>query len=168
MADEVVKVTPEVTPPATPPAQPTAEEKRFTQADLDRMIAERLEREKRKRDEDAAKAKAQAEADAAIKNAEWQKLAELREKELAEARSLLAQNKLADEKRKAATKVGLPDAFASRLIGDTPEALEADAKALLETLPKAPKPSPGGITNPAGAETVGETDAEKRKRLFGY
>jgi hypothetical protein len=52
-----------------------------------------------------------------------------------------------------AAKTGLPAAFASRLKGETPEELEADAKSLLEALPKpAGKQTPTlNPTNPAGA-----------------
>jgi hypothetical protein len=66
-------------------------------------------------------------------------------------------------KRDTATKVGLPEVLASRLQGETPEEIEADAKQLLETLPK--KPNPASATNPGGDHQVTETDAERRKRL---
>lgn len=66
-----------------------AEEKKFTQAELEQHIKDRLEREKKKTEEATAKAKADAEAEAAKKNGEFQKLAEQREKELAEATSKL-------------------------------------------------------------------------------
>lgn len=39
-----------------------------------------------------------------------------------------------EEQTRAATEHGLPDALATRLKGDTPEALEADAKALATAL----------------------------------
>ena len=73
----------------------------------------------------------------------------------------------AEMQRAAADKVKLPAALAARLQGNTPEELEADAKALLETLPKPEKPAPGiNPTNPAGASGT-ETDAQKRARLLG-
>ena len=57
-----------------------------------------------------------------------------------------------EAQRTVAEKVGLPAALATRLQGETPEELEADAKALLETLPKPTKPAPGiNATNPANA-----------------
>ena len=67
-----------------------------------------------------------------------------------------------EERRAAAEKVGLPLQFADRLKGETPDELEADAKALFEVMPK-----PSGktnITNP-GNQPTKETDAERRKRL---
>lgn len=69
-----------------------------------------------------------------------------------------------------AAKVGLPAKLANRLQGETPEEMEADARAILEDLPKpqeAHKPGPGLIVNPGVNGKTGETDAERRKRLFG-
>jgi len=65
----------------TPP-----EPRRFTQAEVDAIIEDRLKREKRKAEEAAEAARQQAAAEAAAKNGEWQKLAEQRERELAQAR----------------------------------------------------------------------------------
>jgi hypothetical protein len=70
--------------------------------------------------------------------------------------------------RKAAESAGLPAALATRLQGATPEELEADAKALAETLPKPQPKTPPTVpaTNPGQANT-GETDAQRRARLYG-
>lgn len=67
-----------------------------------------------------------------------------------------------DMQRTAAEKIGLPSQFAERLQGQTPEELEADAKLLLDAMPK-----PSGktnITNPGG-QPAKETDEEKGRRL---
>ncbi len=66
-------------------------------------------------------------------------------------------------KQSTASKLGLPEVLALRLQGETPEEIEADAKQLLETLPK--KPNPASATNPGGDRQVAETDAERRRRL---
>jgi hypothetical protein len=66
-------------------------------------------------------------------------------------------------KQSTASKLGLPEILANRLQGETPEEIEADAKQLLETLPK--KTSTASATNPGGDRQVTETDAERRKRL---
>ena len=68
-------------------------------------------------------------------------------------------------KRDVAAKTGLPAVFADRLQGETPEALEADALALLEAIPKKTAPQLNPL-NPSNT-TTGETDAERRKRLLG-
>jgi hypothetical protein len=64
-----------------------------------------------------------------------------------------------------ATKIGLPEVLALRLQGETPADIEADAKAILETLPKK-APANGNPTNPGGGSQAVETDAERRKRLL--
>jgi len=60
------------------------DEKQFTQAELNAIVKDRLERERKKNEDTAAKAKKEAEEDALKKNQEWQKLAEDREKEIAD------------------------------------------------------------------------------------
>ena len=57
--------------------------------------------------------------------------------------------------------------FAYRLQGETPEELEADAKIILEALPKAGQPKVG-VTNPgANATGQGETEEQKLARIHG-
>ena len=69
-------------------------------------------------------------------------------------------------KQSTASKLGLPEILANRLQGETPEEIEADAKQLLETLPK--KTSSASATNPGAGAQVVKTDAEKLKEMgFG-
>jgi len=72
-------------PPASDPPPPTSgartdppapEDKRFTQAELDAIVRDRLDRERKKRETDDAKAREQAEADRLREQHEYQKLAE--------------------------------------------------------------------------------------------
>jgi len=88
-------------------------------------------------------------------------------KRAAELEAKLKAYERTEAQRKVAEKVGLPAALATRLQGETPEELEADAKALLETLPKPTKPAPGiNATNPGNASTQ-ETREQKKARLAG-
>ena len=151
-----------VTPPDT-----TADEKKFSQAELDAHIADRLKREKAKQAELIAEAKKKADADALVKNAEWQKLAEQRLAELDEAQTKIKVAETLEQKRKAASKHGLPEELIERLKGVTAEELEADA-ALIATLLKDPKKVPPNLppTNPSGNSAItGESVEERRKRL---
>ena len=66
-----------------------------------------------------------------------------------------------------AAKVGLDSRLADRLKGETLEEMEADAKYILESLPKQKSAPNTGTTSPGGNATTGETVAEKRHRLFG-
>lgn len=60
----------------TPPAPNGGEEKRFSQADLDRLIKERLDRERDKAEKTAAKAREESEAASLAEQQKWQELAE--------------------------------------------------------------------------------------------
>jgi acyl-CoA reductase-like NAD-dependent aldehyde dehydrogenase len=141
------------------------EEKKFTQADLDRIISERLEREKTKRTEAEKAAVEKATAEALAKNQEWEKLAKQRQEELDKKTAELAERDLREKKRKIAIDTGLPEALAVRLVGTTDEELAADAKALLETIPKKTTSS-GGQTNPGGGGAgITETDTQRLRRM---
>ncbi len=65
-------------------------EKLFSQDDLDRVVRERLEREKSARERSALKAKEEAEAEGLKAKQEWQALAEVKEKQAAELSARLA------------------------------------------------------------------------------
>lgn len=74
---------------------------------------------------------------------------------------------LSQRKRAVADKIGLPTALADRLTGETEDEMEADAKTILEALPKGSLPKPGATNPGQNARGQTETDAERRKRLFG-
>ena len=69
-------------------------------------------------------------------------------------------------RRDVAAKTGLPEALIDRLKGETLEEVEADAKALLESLPKEVKKPAINATNPAGG-SINETAAQRKERLRG-
>jgi hypothetical protein len=128
----------------TTPAAPTtgaATERTFTQADVDRIISDRLAREREKyADYEQVKAKAQA-ADAS--KSDLQKLADrldAAEKRAAEAEATALRSEVAAAK-------GLTAAQAKRLTGKTKAELEADADDLLEAFGGAKKKD-----NDAGAD----------------
>lgn len=139
--------------------------KTYTDEQVEQIIKDRLARQK---DSDAKKAKDLADkavADAAAASGEWEKVAKAHEQELLDLKATLKAKELADLKRDIAAKIGLPANLALRLVGETAEDIEKDAKTLLDTLPKAPKPNAGTVPNPgAGAET-GETREARLKRL---
>lgn len=154
-----------VTQPEPVQSQPN-EERKFTQAELDAIVKDRLAREKAKREEAEKAAREKAEAEALAKNQEWEKLAAQREKELNEIKAENERLHIEGMKRQAAAKVGLPEIFADRIKGGTAEEMETDAQALLEAMPKTkPAAGSGASTNPSGASNRGETDEERRRRL---
>ena len=136
--------------------------------EFDKARAMALIEKLRAENKEAAKAKKRLdELEAEKKSKDEAEMTELQktQKRLADIEAKNKAYERTDAQRKAAEKAGLPAALASRLQGETPEELEADAKALLETLPKPTKPAPGiNPTQPSNAQH-GETDAQKLARL---
>jgi hypothetical protein len=162
-------VTPQTPDPTvTPPEPKGGSGKTFSQEDVDRIVSERLAREKAKSEEAEKHAREKAEADALAKNQEWQKLAEQRAKEVDELKAKTAQMEYESKQRSIAEEIGLPVTFADRIRGETPDAMLADAKSLLEAMPKQPAKPNVRPTNVGGnASVTSETDEQRRKRLLG-
>ena len=164
MSDEVKGEMPEVEQQEQAQEQ-TAEKVELSKAEFDKMAAALKEANK----EAAARRKRleQLEAEEAKR-----KEAELTETEKATKRAQELEAKLkayerAEAQRRVAEKTGLPHALATRLMGETDEDMEADAKALLESLPKPEKPTPGiQPTNPPTG-TKAKTEAERKAEIFG-
>lgn len=131
-------------PPAgDPPAGEPPEGKTFTQADLDRIIGERLARE------NISDLKAAADELAKIKDGEKTELQRLQDqfatesqaRQEAESKALAAE--LERTKISIAAAKGIPITSAGRLTGTTAEEIEADAdKFLADFGPKTPLPNP--------------------------
>ena len=141
-----------------PVKEPTLEE-------LKEKLAEATQHAKNKEEEAARHFKKLQSFEKAEQDKKDAELSEL-DKEKRARVALEAENKkikLDLLKQSTASKLGLPEVLAIRLQGETPEEIEADAKQLLETLPK--KTSTASATNPGGDHQVTETDAERRKRL---
>jgi phage terminase Nu1 subunit (DNA packaging protein) len=157
---------------------PTAQAQQPDSAEMVQISKEELEKIRKGLKEanaEAAKYRiAQEKLDTERKAKETAEMTEL-EKIKARAQELetkLAQKERASLQSEVAARLGLPAKLAGRLQGATPEELEADAKAILDDLPKQPPPANGqqranpGATNPANAQPAsGETDKEKRRRL---
>lgn len=128
-------------PNDTPTPKKDDEGKTFTQADIDRIVADRLSREKNKySDYEDLKAKAEKfdQAEAANKS-EADKLRD--ENEALKAKVSAGESKAL--RAQIAMEKGLTAAQAKRLVGSTQEELEADADEILEAFP-----SQGGGTKP--------------------
>lgn len=142
---------------------------------VDTMDAEPFDKERametiRKQREEIKQVKKLAQELEKYKQAEEaRKLAEMSETdrlkaELDRVQSELKAKSIRTMQMEAATKTGLPAQLAERLKGETPEEMEADAKAMLELLPK-PKPAPQiGATNPGSNAGSGDTFEDEHKR----
>lgn len=162
MADQQAETTAQQTTttaeqPAAEAAQQSAAERTFTQADVDRIVKERLQRAEAKAQETAQKATQEAEAKALAEQGKFKELYEKLQADNAAATQRIKDMEMTSLRRDVASKLGLPAGLADRLRGDTAEALEADAKALLEAMPKAAAPN---INASAGS---GLTDAQITK-----
>jgi NAD-specific glutamate dehydrogenase len=142
----------------TPSTTEMAAELERTRIALKAANKEAAERRKRLEELEAAETKR--------KDSEMSELDKLK-KALAEKDAMLTGLQRAQAQRQAAEKTGLPAVFADRLKGETPEEMEADAKAILAALPK-PAPPQVGATNPGSNATgSGETIAQQRARIYG-
>lgn len=162
MADQQAETTAQQTTttaeqPAAEATQQPAAERTFTQADVDRIVKERLQRAEAKAQETAQKATQEAEAKALAEQGKFKELYEKLQADNQAATQRIRDMEMTSLRRDVASKLGLPAGLADRLRGDTAEALEADAKALLEAMPKAAAPN---INASAG---TGLTDAQITK-----
>lgn len=132
--------------PTPKPVDPKPDEKTFTQADVDRIVADRLKREQAKySDYDDLKAKAARFDEAEEKTkSETQRLADANR--VAEERANKAE--LDSCRMRVAIRKGLTEAQVKRLLGTTEEELEADADELLAAFkgaePETTPPATGG------------------------
>lgn len=168
------------TPPADPnkptdPEKPDPVEKRFSQSDVDLIVAKRLQKEKEEETRRTAEIQRKAEEEAAIKNSEWEKVAKTRETTIAEVKAENEQLRaeLASVKRdtlasRIAGEEKLPADLWEFLKGDTEEELRAAAQKLVKSIapPSPGNINPGGNGGNPGKYTV--TDAERAEAQRHY
>ena len=183
--------TPIITPDQADPAKVEADakakeladaknkEKRFTQAELDAIVQDRLAREKEASAKAAEKSAKKAADEAAAKNGEWQTLAETRAVELETAAIEIARTAQVEER--AETYKNVLSAHVAKLTEKLPENIKAlladkDPVAQLEYLTKygatlgikdgvPPTPSPDSTTSEAksAAEEKYKRDALRNR-----
>lgn len=171
MSEETSSITTETqdaqTTPTTGDNQPVAQaqpERTFTQADVDRIITERLAKERTKAESMATKAREEAERKAAEEQGRYQQLYEAAQKRIAEKEAELKAAQIASIKREVASRLNMPLALANRLQGEDEADIEADAKALLAALPKPAAPNINSGTGNGAAPTPGVmSEAEKKE-----
>lgn len=163
--------------------EPGKEEAKFTQADIDRAVKDRITREKAKyADYDDLKAKAQkqdeAEANAKTETQKLVEKADKAEREKSDAISKANDRIITAELRAQAASMGFTDldyavfkVKAKVTLADD-GSVEGAAEALAELAKASPalvkKPGQAALNagNPGGAGS-GETDAQKRARIYG-
>lgn len=134
----------------------TQEEKTFTQAELNAIVADRLSRERGKyADYEALKEKAaRYDADEEARKTDLQKAQEQAEAYKAQLDALTKQTAARDARDKVAAETGVP---ASLLTGETEEVCKAQADAILKfkgnTAPYPDTHDAGGQTHTGGGKT---------------
>lgn len=156
---------PETETGTAPAAQaPTGE----TPADVQALIDQAVTAATKKANHEAAQFRKKLEAlEAAERQRQEAQLSEQEKlaKRAAELEAEVSRLRLEGLRTQAANKHGLPAELAARLKGETPDEIDQDAEAIAKLLPKArPNVSP---TNPGGA-VQGETEDQRRARIYGY
>ena len=160
MSDETSSTTAEQEAPTTPTTgeqqpEPQAQpERTFTQADVDRIINERLAKERSKAETMATKAREEAERKAAEEQGKYQELYERAQKQAADLQAQLHAAEIASIKRDVAQRLNMPIALANRLQGEDEASIEADAKSLMAALPKPAAPNINSGTGNGAAPTA--------------
>jgi hypothetical protein len=141
-------------------------DKTFTQAELDAIIADRLQRE-REKTKDYADLKKAAEEYQKLKEAQMSEQEKLQakladfEKKLLEKEREAAEAKTETLKLKILDEFGLPKSWAGRIFGTTEAEIRSDADELKKLLGTAGKPVGSGTNPPGGAG--GEVNPWKRE-----
>lgn len=136
--------------------------KTFTQADVDRILAERLSRAEAKTKAETEKAKAEAERQALESKGKYEELYKA-EKARADAAAAQAQaERLANLRERIGRANGLPEALAARLQGEDEESLSADAKALAALMPKPTAPNINAAPGNGAAPVPGQISEAQR------
>lgn len=132
----------------------------FSQAEVDALIKDRLDRATKKSEEQQRRAQEEAERRAAEQQGEYKSLYEKTQAELEEVRTQAKAAQLAATRRLVAKELGISEKIAERLVGETEEELRADAEALLGELPKPQKPPAPNINagNGDGRVPTPQTD----------
>ena len=141
--------------PTTAVSEAGKGEKTFTQADIDRLVSDRLERERKKyADYDALKA-AKAELDK-LKEGQMSELDKAKQglgaaqAKVTELEAKIKAMELSALKARLAAAAGLPSELADRIRGEDEEAIKADIEALKKIIPA--KSAGGAGTPAAGAK----------------
>ena len=133
--DETTQVT---TTEENKTPEPADNERKFTQADIDKIVKQRLERERAKHSEDLATAESKRqEAEEALQTAKQERDA------------LQAEKSRREMVEKVAGEVKLPYAAVSMLQGATAEELKANAEALRASMPMYPVTNDNGTVQPS-------------------
>lgn len=135
------------------------EEPKFTQADVDRIVRERLERERRKREEELERERQEAERKRLEEQQEYKQLYESLKAEMLEAKkaALMAQVGYTEEQIKRYSKY---------VTGSNEDELKATLEELRADIPPRPQYVDPAITNPPTYKPKQESGYEYGRVLY--
>lgn len=148
--------------PENKPEGSNGEEPKFTQAQLDAILSDRLKRERDKREADEKKAREEAERKRLEENNEFKSLADKYREEL----DALKEDARKAKKTALLVKAGYSDEqverYAKFVDGDTDEAMAAAVEQLKQDVPPTPK-----YVDPSAGNSTKQTPAPKDKEDKG-
>src|SRR5215218_7517779 len=129
--------------PGSGPAPDRSEQPTFTQAQVEALIKDRLDRQQRALTAQQEQTRKEAEDRALTEQGAHKERADKLASEVDRLKAEVAARDLAALKARIAKKHGIEE-FADRLNGQTEDEIDADAKAFAAALPKAAKPAAPG------------------------
>lgn len=164
-------VTPEENPEDEPDETPD-EDKKFSQAELDRIVKERLDRKEKQAEKERERIRKESEKKSFEENEEYKKLADSYKEELDEIKKAIVDT----SKEKALIKAGYSEDQIDRYLkyvgGETDDEISQSVEALVADVPPTPKrtyadPSTGngqkGAPKKKDGEEVGKTMYDRIK-----
>lgn len=137
----------------------------FTQAEVENMVKERLERDRETRRKETEKAEAQRQQKQLEEQGEYKKIADTLQAKLDAAEKAARDTELKLLRRDAAVQVNLPAPLADRLQGETLDEMVADAKSILAALPKPAAPNVNGVNGDGSVPRGAALDEQKKRSL---
>lgn len=160
-------------PEPTEPTEPTnggEPEKRFSQAEVDKFIKDRLERERKKSEEQAAKIREEAERKKLEEASEFKELYEKSQAELADIRKQAEQTKIDSLKTNMLVSAGYTGEQLERVRKYIVGANEDELNASLEELKQDIPPKSGGVdpsvSNPQRQQPQPKDPSEEGRSLY--
>lgn len=156
---------PNPAPPANPPAPgPDSGDKLFSQADLDRIVKERLQEEQKRAERKLSDAQKQADDAKLREQGEFKTLADQYKTRVEELEAEIKSKERDALCLKIAAEEKLPPDLAPRLVGDDEAAIRADAQRLFKLMGPPTAPNPQGGKQGGGSGTVFDAIREGAKK----
>lgn len=126
-----------------------------------RKVAEKAAADMQKRLDEIEAKQREADEAKAKERGEWEKIAQQREAELAELKKALTERDLNDRRTALARKHSLPDEIANRLVGETDDEIEEDAKRLAKLFART-----DGLDTDSGKRSAQGNGKQKQESLL--